>query len=200
MKPYVVGITGASGSIYAKRLLKVLINKGHQVYVIISEPGRRVWRDELEIELGDMTQEINDHIRQSLGLDKDDQSVIYLDNDNIGAPTASGSFQTAGMVVIPCSMSTVSGIAYGRSTSLLERSADVTLKEKRQLIIVPRETPLNTIHLENMLKLSKLGADIIPPMPGFYNNPQTIDDLVNFVVGRVLDRLGIEHNIYERWE
>ncbi|SJZ67916.1 4-hydroxy-3-polyprenylbenzoate decarboxylase [Selenihalanaerobacter shriftii] len=199
MKKYVIGITGASGSIYAKRLIEEIAAQGHKIYLIISKPGRRVWGDELEIELGEERREIAENIRHSLGYDKDDETITYLDNENIGAPTASGSFQTEGMVVVPCSMSTLSGIAHGLSSNLLERSADVILKEKRELILVPRETPLNAIHLENMLKLANLGVDILPPMPGFYNKPESIDDLINFVVGRILDRLGIEHNLYKRW-
>jgi 4-hydroxy-3-polyprenylbenzoate decarboxylase len=199
LKRYVVGVTGASGSIYARRLIEVLTKKGNQVYLIITRPGREVWSNELEIELGKEKEMIEENIRQNLGYDKDDKSIIYLDNLNIGASIASGSFQTEGMIVLPCSMSTLSGIAYGRSSNLLERAADVTLKEKRQLILVPRETPLNAIHLENMLKLAKLGAEIIPPMPGFYIKPQTIDDLIDFIVGKILDRLGVEHNLYRRW-
>lgn len=189
MKRYIVGITGASGSIYAERLLEVLAAKEFEVYVTVTDAGRQVWNDELKT-----------NIRQQLGDNKDRDSIIYLDNQNLSAPVASGSFQTDGMIVIPCSMATLASIAQGHSANLLERAADVTLKEKRQLIAVPRETPLNTIHLENMLKLSRLGADIIPPMPAFYNQPETIDDLVNFIVGRVLDRLNVEHDIYQRWK
>ncbi|MBM7624830.1 UbiX family flavin prenyltransferase [Sporohalobacter salinus] len=186
MKRYIVGITGASGSIYAKRLLEVFAAKDFEVYATITNAGQQVWNEEIKV-----------NIRQQLD---DNKNINYLDNQDLSVSIASGSFQTDGMVVIPCSMSTLAAIAQGHSSNLLERAADVTLKEKRQLIVVPRETPLNTIHLENMLKLSKLGADIIPPMPAFYNHPQTIDDLVNFAVGRVLDRLGVKNDIYQRWK
>nr|WP_275589263.1 UbiX family flavin prenyltransferase [Sporohalobacter salinus] len=186
VKRYIVGITGASGSIYAKRLLEVFAAKDFEVYATITNAGQQVWNEEIKV-----------NIRQQLD---DNKNINYLDNQDLSVSIASGSFQTDGMVVIPCSMSTLAAIAQGHSSNLLERAADVTLKEKRQLIVVPRETPLNTIHLENMLKLSKLGADIIPPMPAFYNHPQTIDDLVNFAVGRVLDRLGVKNDIYQRWK
>ncbi|MCK8825918.1 UbiX family flavin prenyltransferase [Fuchsiella alkaliacetigena] len=200
MSKYIVGVTGASGSIYAQRLIEVLLAKDYQIYLVISQPGQQVWSSELGIELGESTQELESNLRSHFKLSKDDQSLLCFDNDNLAAPIASGSFKTAGMMVIPCSMATLAGISSGRASSLLKRAADVCLKEKRQLIVVPRETPLNVIHLENMLKLARLGVDIIPPMPGFYNQPQTIDDLVNFVVGRVLDRLEVEHNIYQRWQ
>jgi 4-hydroxy-3-polyprenylbenzoate decarboxylase len=125
--------------------------------------------------------------------------LVYYPNQDIGAAVASGSFRVKGMVVIPCSMGTLAGIAHGASDNLLERAADVILKEGRRLIVVPRETPLHEIHLENMLKLARMGTRIIPAMPAFYQKPQTLDDIVDFLVGKVLDMMDIDHDLYRRW-
>jgi len=178
----IVAVTGASGAIYAKRLLEVLREKGTEVHLIVSEPARLV----VERELGALQafDGLADHV---------------YDPRDMRAPITSGSFRVDGMVIVPASMKTIAAIASGYSENLVARAADVQLKERRPLIIVPRETPMSAIHLENMAKLSRLGVTILPAMPGFYHRPRTIDDLVDFVVGKVLDQLGLDHDLYRRW-
>ncbi len=179
----VVAMTGASGVVYCKRLLEVLREKDIEIHLIISATAKRVIKEELgfaEMEIQDLA----DYTYQA---------------DDWNAPLVSGSFKTDGMLVVPCSMKTLSGIAHGYSENIILRAADVTLKEKRRLILVPRETPLNSIHLRNMLELAKQEVCIAPAMPAFYHRPKTIGDLVDFVVGRILDILQIEHALYKRW-
>ena len=188
MKKIVVGITGASGSIYAKRLIEELASKGYLVHVIATDKGKQVFKYELSLDLKQWIRELN-------------QPTVKLeDNQNLFAGVASGSHGFDAVIVMPCSMGTLAEISHGLSRNLLCRAADVALKEGRKLIIVPRETPFNTIHLENMCHLSKVGATIIPSMPGFYHHPQTLEDLVNFVVGKVLSYLNINHNLFKKWE
>ena len=188
MKKIVVGITGASGSIYAKRLIEELASKGYLVHVIATDKGKQVFKYELSLDLKQWIRELN-------------QPTVKLeDNQNLFAGVASGSHGFDAVIVMPCSMGTLAEISHGLSRNLLCRAADVALKEGRKLIIVPRETPFNTIHLENMCHLSKVGATIIPAMPGFYHHPQTLEDLVNFVVGKVLSYLNINHNLFKKWE
>ncbi|AEF96767.1 UbiX family flavin prenyltransferase [Methanotorris igneus] len=179
----VVCVTGASGAIYAKRLLEVLKEKNVETFLIISNSAKKIIEHELKIKC-------NDFIKLA---DK------YYENDDFFSPLASGSNKFDAAIVIPCSMKTLSSIANGYSSNLIVRVCDIALKEKRKLILMPREMPFNAIHLENMLKLAKLGVVIMPPIPAFYNEPKTIDDLVNFVVGRVLDILGIENDLFKRW-
>lgn len=199
MSAIVVAITGASGSIYAETLLRTLKSKDFKIYLSISKPGIEVLRQELGWELKGNEAEITLKLNELLGYPSDAQQVTYFDNQNLNALIASGSVKSIGMIVVPCSMSTLSGIANGYASNLIERAADVTLKEARPLIVVPRETPLNQIHLRNMLSLSEMGVHIVPAMPAFYTRPQTISELSNFVVGRVLDLIKIEHNLYRRW-
>ena len=188
MKKIVVGITGASGSIYAKRLIEELASKGYLVHVIATDKGKQVFKYELSLDLKQWIRELN-------------QPTVKLeDNQNLFAGVASGSHGFDAVIVMPCSMGTLAEISHGLSRNLLCRAADVALKEGRKLIIVPRVTPFNTIHLENMCHLSKVGATIIPAMPGFYHHPQTLEDLVNFVVGKVLSYLNINHNLFKKWE
>ena len=179
----IVAITGASGVIYGKRLLRILREKNVETHLIISKAAEKVIAHELEMAREDM-KKLADHT---------------YDMDDISSPIVSGSFKTDGMIIIPCSMKTLAGIAHGYSDNLVLRAADVTLKEKRKLILVPRETPLNVVHLRNMLALAEQGVMIVPAMPAYYHKPEDIDDLVNFVVGRVLDLQGIEHTLYKRW-
>jgi len=179
----VVAITGASGAIYGKRLLEVLRNKKVDTHLVISKAAEKVIEHELETTKPSL-EKLADHV---------------YDVDDLTAPILSGSFKTDGMIIIPCSMKTVAGIAHGYSDNLILRAADVTLKEGRKLILVPRETPLNVIHLRNMLELAKQGVTIIPAMPAFYHKPKKIDALVNYVIGKVLDCLGIEHKLFMRW-
>ena len=179
----IVAITGASGVIYGRRLLEALQRLEIETHLIITKTAEKV-------------------IEHELGANKRDfegvASYAY-DMDNLLAPITSGSFRTEGMVIIPCSMKTLAGIVHGYSENLVLRVADVMLKEKRRLILVPRETPLNVIHLRNMLALAELGVVIVPAMPAYYHEPKSIDDLVDFVVGRVLDCLVIKNELYKRW-
>ena len=188
MKKIVVGITGASGSIYAKRLIEELAKHDFIVHVIATDKGKQVFKYELSLDLKLWISELNY------------PNVKLEDNQNLFAGVASGSHGFDAVIVMPCSMGTLAEISHGLSRNLLCRAADVALKEGRKLIIVPRETPFNTIHLENMCRLSKVGATIIPAMPGFYHHPQTLEDLVDFVVGKVLSYLNIEHQLFNKWE
>lgn len=187
--PVVFGITGASGAPYAVRLLRGLNESGTPVQLIISETGLRL----LEEEAGIRGLE---ELRRCTG---DWSEVQVFDENDRGATPASGSAPSRGMVICPCSMGTLGSIAAGTTRNLIERAADVTLKERRRLVLVPRETPYSTIHLDNMLKLAHAGAVILPASPGFYGRPETVDELVEFVVARVLTHLGIEHGLGPRW-
>ena len=225
MRNLVVAITGASGSIYAVRLLEVLLAGGHRVHLTISPSGKAVIAQELGlvVDLDDFTPSQLLPSPESLSADSslwhlrpetDDpggSSVFESDVDlspgslqyhhyqDFSAGIASGSFLTDGMVICPCSMGTLAGLANGHSSNLIHRAADVHLKERRKLIVVPRETPLGSIQLENMKRLSDAGAVILPAMPGFYQRPQTIRDLADFIVGRICDQLGVEHSLTKRW-
>ena len=190
MKKIVVGITGASGSIYAKRMIEVLVEQGILVHVIATDTGKKVFNYELSLNLESWITEMQQQY----------SNVKLEDNHNLFAGVASGSYGFDAVIILPCSMGTMAEISHGLSSNLLCRAADVALKESRPLIIVPRETPLNTIHLENMCRLSKVGATIIPAMPGFYHHPQTMDDLINFVVGKILSYLKIKHELFKKWE
>ena len=196
-KNYTIAITGASGSIYGIRLVEELLKAGCYVNLVISETGKDVLLHETGIDLYGTEAEAS---TKALKYFKKKGSITFFDNTNLFASVSSGSYKSDGMIIAPCSMGTLGRIASGHSQKLIERTADVMLKEKRRLILVPRETPLNQIHLENMLKLSKIGVDIVPAMPAFYQRPKTMDDLVNFVAGKVLDLLRIEHNLFERWK
>ena len=190
MKKIVVVITGASGSVYGKRLIEVLAEKGFKLSVIATDKGKQVFNYELSLEIDSFVKELNEKYK----------NIKLEDNNNLFAGVASGSHWFDAVIIVPCSMGTLAEISYGLSRNLLSRAADVALKENKKLILVPRETPLNTIHLENMYRLSKVGATIIPAMPGFYNHPESIDDLVNFQVGKILNYLNIDNNLFERWE
>jgi 4-hydroxy-3-polyprenylbenzoate decarboxylase len=225
MKQFIVGITGATGSIYGVRLVEELIRREYHVFLTITRAGQEVIATEMGIQLQGrsiteqqeelvtyLTRRIHslmepvkmtveqDEVEKCDSLEWVRERLHLLPIEEIGACIASGSFLTEGMAVVPCSMSTLSGIAHGRSSNLLERAADVVLKEGRSLLVAPREMPLNTIHLENMLTLSRMGVAIVPPMPGFYHHPETIEDMVNFVVGKILDRLRIPNQLFDRWE
>ncbi len=197
MANYIVGISGASGAPYALRLLQALIKAGHSVSLSISGDGLSIFKDETGISLkgteGDIRAVLEKQLRAKKG------QINYYDEDNMYAPIASGSVRVDAMIVIPCSMKTLSAIAQGYASTLIERAADVTLKEQRKLIVVPRETPLSAIHLRNMLALAELGCHIIPAMPAFYHRPKHISDMVDFIAGRVLDSLGIENDLSRRW-
>jgi 4-hydroxy-3-polyprenylbenzoate decarboxylase len=197
MKAITVGITGASGSIYAQRLL-IRLNESPEVSrldLVITTAGVRVVGEELGLNVAGTDRRV---ITQLLGVDSD-KVMVHAASD-IGATIASGSYLSDAMVVVPCSMGTLACLATGVTRDLVHRAADVYLKESRPLILVPRETPFNAIHLENMLKLSRLGVRIVPAMPSFYYHPQTIDDLVEHFTHRLLDHLGVAHQQQTRWE
>jgi flavin prenyltransferase len=190
--PIVVAVTGASGAPYAVRLLESLVASRQPIQLIVSDHGFRLLRTETEI--GSVAE-----LRSYVGAAAWDQHVTVFDDGDRGAAPASGSARNQGMVICPCSMGTISAISQGTSRSLVERAADVALKERRRLVLVPRETPYSTIHLENMLRLTRAGAVVLPASPGFYHRPTQIDELVDFVVARVLDHLGVSHSIGRRW-
>ena len=197
MSTYIVAIIGASGAPYALRLLQVLVKGGHSVYLSISGDGLSILKDETNLQIKGSETDIQYALEKHL--EAKEGQVNYFDEDNMYAPIASGSVKVDAMVVIPCSMKTLAAIAQGYASTLIERAADVTLKERRKLIIVPRETPLSAIHLRNMLTLAEFGCHIIPAMPAFYHHPKHVSDMVDFIVGRVLDSMGIENDLSPRW-
>jgi 4-hydroxy-3-polyprenylbenzoate decarboxylase len=200
MATYTIAITGASGSIYGVRLLQYLLMNGHKVYLTLTKEGSLILKEEVGYDWQEYQKEIEieKKIKKDLRLRK--ANLHYFREDDLSAPISSGSVTIDAMIVIPCSMKSLSGIACGYANNLVERAADVMLKEGRTLILVPRETPLNSIHLRNMLTLSEMGVKIIPAMPAFYSCPKKIDDIVDFVVGKVLDSLGVENNLFRRWK
>jgi len=191
-----LAMTGASGAQYGLRLLECLVQANCQVQFLISEAARIVVETETELELPN-----DDDLEEflTLNFDAEPGQIVLNTARDWFSPVASGSSAPSSMVICPASGGTLSAIACGASNNLIERAADVAIKEKQQLIVVPRETPLSEIHLENMLKLAKMGVTVMPAMPGFYQNPQSIDDLVDFVVARILDHLDIEQNLLPRW-
>lgn len=198
MGKYIVGITGATGSLYADRVIRKLLAMGHEVHLCITDAGRLVARSELDWTWEDSASpgEIEAALRSYYG----SEALRYYDLHSIGARIASGSFRTDGMVVVPCSMGTLSAIANGASHNLLERAADVVLKERGRLVLVARETPFNTIHLQNMLTLSQCGAVIMPACPSFYNQPASLEELADFFAARVLDQMGLHDESIKRWD
>lgn len=197
MKPLIVGITGASGAPYAKRLLEVLLHHGQPIELIYSSAGRQVAQHELGWELPADPEGLRQRLLQYLNLP--DAPLVVFGERDFAAPPASGSHLTCGMVIVPASMGTVAAIRGGLSHHLIHRAADVCLKEGRPLTLLPRETPLTATHLDNLLQLARSGAAIVPAMPAFYHQPQSLDDQINFVVGKLLDRMGFEQALFERW-
>lgn len=193
----VVAITGASGTIYGLRLCKELLRAGVKVSLVISDAGFQVLEEENKLSLSGCEREVLAQLRDHFHI-SDDQ-LMYYGQDNFMSPLASGSSAPEGMIVAPCTMGTLSRIASGHSGNLLERCADVMLKEKRPLVLVPRETPLSEIHLENMLRLSRYGVHLVPAMPAFYHRPESVDDLVHFIVGKALDLVGVENSLVKPW-
>jgi 4-hydroxy-3-polyprenylbenzoate decarboxylase len=184
MMEITVGISGASGVQYGIRLLEILAENGIKTHLILTDAAKQI----IEIETDYTPSEV------------EKLATWNYSQKDFSAPIASGSYRTAGMVIAPCSMKTLGAVANGISDTLITRAADVCLKEERKLILMTRETPLNLIHLENMLRAKKAGASILPACPGFYSRPKTIENLIDIMVGRALDLLGIENNIYQRWE
>ncbi len=196
-RPISVAITGASGSPYALRLLEVLLQSGRQVYLMVSSAAEVVIPTETGLQLPAEPEAMEQFLTRRFGAEQGRLRVFG--REQWTAPVASGSNAPGAMVVCPCSVGTLSAIATGASNNLIERAADVMLKEQRKLILMVRETPLSAIHLENMLKLSRLGVVIMPASPGFYNRPETLDELVDFMVARVLDHLDIDSALARRW-
>ncbi len=197
MSAYVVAIAGASGVIYGLRLVEELLKSADSVYLCISRHAFPI----IKMETGlNWTGKTESATMKKIRAYYQSSKIQYLDETNLAAPIASGSFLTGAMFVVPCSMKTLSGIANGYANNLIERSADVAMKEGRRLILAPREMPFSAIHLENMLKLVRLGVTVAPPVPAFYQKPESLNDIVDFVVGKILDSAGIEHSLFKRWE
>ncbi|MFZ6008201.1 MAG: UbiX family flavin prenyltransferase [Nitrospirota bacterium] len=204
MKRYILAITGASGSIFGVRLLEELL-KVSEVHLVISSNTFSIIKDETGIDWTTESQQSAVSSQQSKKTEDimrkyfKTKRLFFYEDKYMEAPIASGSFKTDGMLVVPCSMKTLSGIANGYANNLIERAADVVIKEGRPLLLSPREMPFSAIHLENMLKLARLGVKIAPPVPAFYHQPKNLDDIVNFIVGKILDSFGIEHDLFKRW-
>ena len=196
-KTIVLAITGASGVQYAVALLEYLLQDGHRVYLLVSQAAQVVISMETELNWPASSQALQEYLCQQYAVT--DQQLKVYGNKQWASPAASGSSSIDAMVVCPCSMATLSAIAVGASTNLMERAADVIVKERKKLILVPRETPFSEIHLENMLKLSRMGTVIMPANPGFYNKPKSLDDLIDFLVARILDHLDINQSLQPKW-
>ena len=196
MKPIIVAMTGASGAAYGVRVVQALVQAGKSVALVISEAARLVIREELQIQPA--TYAKPEALEAIFGASIRGRLEVYSPRD-FTAPIASGSYPTEAMVIVPCSMGTLGALASGLSQNLIHRAGDCVLKESRRLVIVPRETPLHAGHLENMLKLARLGARIVPAMPGFYSGAKTVEELVDFMAGKILDQLDVAHSLYPRW-
>jgi 4-hydroxy-3-polyprenylbenzoate decarboxylase len=192
-----IGITGASGALYAMRTLAALLTRGVHVEVVISEYGRRLLRDELGDEAN--PDRLMPYLAAKYGDAIGAGAIAVHSNRDLGATIASGSHGCSGMAIVPCSMKTLAGVAHGLSRNLVERAADVMLKERRRLVIVPRETPMSLPQLKNMVLCAEAGAMILPAMPAFYQQPKTLDDLADFMAGKILAALGFEHDLYPPW-
>ncbi len=196
MSEYLVALTGASGAVYGVRLVEELLKRGDDVELVISPSGFLILKEELGLDPGKSpAQKLKAFFGKGLK-----SRLTYSPSDDLLSPSASGSSLKKAMIICPCSMGTLARIASGISGNLIERAADCFLKERGRLVLVPRETPLNQIHLENMLKLSRMGAVILPAMPAFYTKPEKIEDMVDFVVGKTLDTLGVPNALYKRWK
>ncbi|MBU7584852.1 MAG: UbiX family flavin prenyltransferase [Nostoc sp. TH1S01] len=198
-KPLIIGVSGASGLIYAVRALKYLLAADYEIELVASKSTYMVWQAEQEIKMPAEPAQQEQFWREQAGVAVAGKLRCHHWSD-VGANIASGSFRALGMIIIPCSMSTVAKLAAGLSSDLLERAADVQLKEGRKLVIVPRETPFSLIHLRNLTTLAEAGARVVPAIPAWYHNPQTIEDLVDFVVARTLDQLEIDCIPIQRWQ
>lgn len=192
-----VAITGASGALYAVRTMAALLERGCHLEIVASDYGRRLLRDELGDEAA--IEHIGEYLKARYGDGVTRGSFILLSNRDLGATIASGSHACEGMVIVPCSMKTLAGVAHGLSRNLVERAADVMLKERRRLVIVPRETPMSLPQLRNMLLCGEAGAIMLPAMPAFYQMPSSLDDLADFMAGKILSALGFSHELYPAW-
>ncbi|MBI4431744.1 MAG: UbiX family flavin prenyltransferase [Candidatus Omnitrophica bacterium] len=194
--PLVVAITGASGIMYGVRMVEVLSKLKRKVFLMITKPARKVMEVETSLKAQSFAKE---NFWEDLFDPAARKYITYFDYQDVSTIPASGSYRTGGMIVAPCSGATLSAIAHGSSRDLVERAAEVTIKEGRKLILVLRETPLSAIYIENMLKLARIGVHILPASPAFYQRPEEIGQLYDFIVGRVLDLMEIEHNLFKRW-
>jgi 4-hydroxy-3-polyprenylbenzoate decarboxylase len=192
-----VAITGASGALYATRTVAALLARGAHLELIVSDYGRRLLRDELGDEVN--AERLLPYLAERYGADVNAGTIALHSNRDLGATIASGSHGCRGMAIVPCSMKTLAGVAHGLSRNLIERAADVMLKERRTLVIVPRETPMSLPQLRNMVLCAEAGAMILPAMPAFYQQPKTLDDLADFMAGKILSALGFEHDLYPAW-
>jgi 4-hydroxy-3-polyprenylbenzoate decarboxylase len=197
-RSFVIAITGASGALYAVRTMAALLERGCHLELVVSDYGRRLLRDELGESAS--VDRLADYLASRYGADVRNGSTTIHSNKDLGAKIASGSQGCEAMVVVPCSMKTLAGIAHGLSRNLVERAADVMLKERRPLIIVPRETPMSLPQLKNMVLCAEAGAMVMPAMPAFYQLPQTLDDLADFIAGKILSALGFQHELYPAWK
>jgi 4-hydroxy-3-polyprenylbenzoate decarboxylase len=192
-----LAITGASGAIYATRTLAALLERGVRVELIVSDYGRRLLRDELGDDAS--VERLTPFLQAKYGAGVESGTLTLHSNRDLGATIASGSHGCSGMAIVPCSMKTMAAVAHGLSRNLVERAADVMLKEKRRLVIVPRETPMSLPQLKNMVLCAEAGAMMLPAMPAFYQQPKTLDDLADFMAGKILSALGFEHSLYPEW-
>jgi len=197
-RTFAIGITGASGAVYAMRTMAALLERGCHLEVVISEYGRRLLHDELGERAA--VNRLRDYLVETYGDAASQGSFTIFGNKDLGAPIASGSHECEAMAIVPCSMKTLAGVAHGLSRNLVERAADVMLKEKRRLVIVPRETPMSLPQLRNMVQCAEAGATILPAMPAFYQMPKTLADLADFMAGKILSALGVSHELYPKWE
>ncbi len=196
-KTIAVGITGASGALYAVRTVAALLEQSCQVDLVVSDFGRRLLRDELGEDAA--IDGLPSYLRASYGEGVDRGTLVVHSNRDVGATIASGSYDCDGMVIVPCSMKTLAGVAHGLSRNLIERAADVMLKERRRLVIVPRETPMSLPQLRNLVACAEAGALVLPAMPAFYQMPRSLDDLADFMAGKILASLGFDHQLYPAW-
>lgn len=196
-KQIALAITGASGAPYSKRLLEVLLSQGIKVHLMVSAAARILLADELNWKLPARASDVQKQLVAEFGCNE--ESLQVYGEQQWSSPLASGSHCIPTMIVCPCTMGTLSAISVGACDNLINRAADVMIKEQRKLIIVPRETPFSPIHLENMLKLSRIGVCVLPPNPGFYFNPSSLEEIIDFVVAKILDQAGIEHQLSQRW-
>lgn len=196
MKTWILAITGASGAVFGIRVLEELLAKGIRVHVVISPQAFGIIHSETGY---DFRGETDADVQKALSRTFKSDHVIFHPEWDFYAPISSGSYRTDGMLVVPCSMKTLAAVAYGLADSLITRAADVCLKEGRTLLLCPREMPFSAVHLENMLRLARLGVKIAPPVPAFYHKPESLDDIVNFVAGKILDAVGVENDLFDRW-
>jgi 4-hydroxy-3-polyprenylbenzoate decarboxylase len=195
MKRFVMAMTGASGPAIGLKVVGELLKEA-EVHLVISPTALSIMRDEVGL---DWVSDLEDEVRHKARGYFSSQRLYCWAWDNLEAPVSSGSFHSDGMLVVPCSMKTLAGIANGYAGTLIERAADVTIKEGRTLLVSPRETPFSAIHLENMLKLARLGVRVVPPVPAFYHKPDVLDDMIDFLAGKILDSIGVEHQLFTRW-